>query len=137
MQVPEIRLGPKDLGNPEEQTARIARLQEEVREAREEEREIICIDESVFTSKSGKRQQWAPVGRPLEWDDKWFSHKHNNYIAVCGAASETRGFFHYHLSEKKAFNAKTFLAFLRSLHTRCKKTSMAILMDNASIHNED
>ena len=55
LQAPKVRLGPPDLGSTEEQLKAIRQLQEEVAEAEKEEREIICIDESLFSSKGPKR----------------------------------------------------------------------------------
>ena len=61
MQVAKPRLGPDNLGTPQEQQAQIRRLQEDVQEAIDEELELFCIDECVFNSKGGKRRAWAPA----------------------------------------------------------------------------
>ena len=93
-QLPQVRLGPKTLDPPEAQMARVERQQQEVAEARKEGRELICIDESIFSSKGAKRPLWAPIGRAVEWNTRWSSDK---YVAVCAATSETRGLVHYNM----------------------------------------
>ena len=92
LQAPKVRLGPPNLGTTQEQLEAIRQLQKEVAEAEKEGREVVCIDESLFSSKGPKRPQWAPVGRPLEWDRRYFPDK---YVAVCMATSTKRGVVHW------------------------------------------
>ena len=52
--MPQVRLGPEQLGTAEEQQAKIEEVKLEVKEALADGRELICIDESTFNSKSAK-----------------------------------------------------------------------------------
>ena len=90
------------------------------------------MDESLFSSKSWKRAQWAQIGKALRWDKRNWSDK---FIAVCGATSVERGFVLWHAREAEAFNTETFVAFLRDLKDQCKQRHIAILLDNAGYHS--
>ena len=100
--------------------------------AEKEERELICIDESIFSSKSNKRKQWAPIGSALEWDKRFQNDK---WVAVCAASSVKSGMVHYTTLLKEAYTTKTFMKFMRALHNKCSKKSIAILIDNCGIHD--
>ena len=105
MQKPQARLGPRTLATAEEQLVKIKQLQEEVEEVVAEGRELIFIDECIFSSKSGRQQQWAPSGNPLEWDSRFWD---DDYIAVCGGCSLERGLVHTMCLEKQAYSGESF-----------------------------
>ena len=109
----------------------ITQVQDEVKEAEAEGREIICIDEATFSSKSAKGYQWAPSGHPLEWDKRFFK---GSYVSVCGAASRERGLFFHRSLQGEPYTQKSFLNFLRSLHHVCRKDHIAIFVDRGSMH---
>ncbi len=100
----------------------------------DEGRELICVDESSFTSKGPKRAHWAPSGRPLEWDKRFYP---GSFVAVCGATSVLRGVVYYKTHHGEAFTKVLFMEFLRGLHNRCRQQPIAILMDNPRIHPEE
>ena len=131
LQKPQARLGPELLPPPEEQMERIRQAQEEVKEAEDEGREIICVDEATFSSKRANAAQWAPSGHPLEWDVRFFS---GPYISVCGATSRKRGLFFYRKLVGEAYTQSRFLNFLRSLHNVCSKDYIALYLDQGSMH---
>ena len=134
MQKPRQRLGPDDLGTPEEQLPEIQRLQEEVKAAEAEGREIISVDEAIFSSKGQKRSQWAPVCRPPQWDKSYYP---GGAVAVCAGTSRERGLIHWKLRQS-SFKADSFFTFLKELRSRhCERGYIAILLDNQRLHKSE
>ena len=66
-------------------------MQREVREAIAEGREVISVDEAIFSSKGQKRGHWAPMSHPLQWNKSYFG---GGYISVCMGTSVERGVVH-------------------------------------------
>ena len=109
-------------------------MQREVAQAKAEGREIISVDEAIFSSKGQKRGHWAPLNRPMQWNKSYFG---GGYVSVCMGTSVERGVVHYKLLAGKAYDSALFLTFIKELRNRhCERRSIAILLDNLRLHED-
>ena len=115
----------------------IKSLQEEVKDAIDEGRELLCIDEAIYNPKAGMRRHWSPQGQPMKWESRWSNHA--PYYSACAATSITKGMVHWEIYKSMGCTGETTVAFLKRLkqHYPGKHDKIAILADNNGIHNMD
>lgn len=99
--------------------------------AKEENREIIMIDECVFSQRSYKQYAWAAVGCNVTASVNWKSER---AIAVLGAISSRRGLILWVHREKsmRGQDVEDFLGRLAALTDNIGDA--VVLLDNATIH---
>jgi hypothetical protein len=130
-QKPVPRQGKPQLPSIEKQTAMIVDCQARLTFYHSQGYEIISIDECIFSPKQVNGKQWAPIGRPLMHQRKYYPYP---YIAVAGAASDKRGYIHSYYKVGAAHDHHDTLQFIKELHAR-SGDRFAIFADNASYHH--
>jgi hypothetical protein len=130
-QKPVVRGGRPQLPPIHEQAAKILDVKRRVMWYHSQGYEIITIDECIFSPKQVNGKQWAPIGRPIMHQRKYYPYP---YIAVAGAASDKRGYIHSYYKVGKAHDHHDTLQFIKELHAR-SGDRFAIFADNASYHH--
>jgi hypothetical protein len=102
-----------------------------IKMAHQSNREIIMIDECVFSQRSYKQYAWAAVGCNVTASANWKSER---AIAVLGAISSRRGLILWVHREKsmRGQDVEDFLGRLAALTDNIGDA--VVLLDNATIH---
>ena len=111
-------------------TEKCAKLWREVRDARQEGRMIIYLDEVNFTKLSLPTREWSKKNSNLAVEQE---DVYQGYRSVLVSMHETYGIQNQKI-QNRAINSEDFISYLKTLRSRYFQTPLALFMDQLTVH---
>ena len=106
------------------------KLWNEIRNAREEGRELIYLDETNFTKLSLPTREWSTKYTNLNVEQE---DVYQGYRSVLVSMHETNGIENPKIQDH-AINSQDFISYLKMMRSRHHKKPLALLMDQLNVH---
>ena len=106
------------------------KLWNEIRDAREEGRELIYLDETNFTKLALPTREWSTRHSNLTVEQE---DVYQGYRSVLVSMHETRGIENPKIQDR-AINSDDFISYLKMMRSRHHKKPLALLMDQLTVH---
>lgn len=105
-------------------------LKDQVQGAINDKRDIVFVDECMFTFSTLPKKSYAAKGNNVEIDPK---EAHTNTLALVAGIDATQGMVNYDVFDGSV-NQEKFKEFIQNMANSLKGRQAAIFMDNLSVH---